>query len=67
MYYDTFLLILFVFIVMLVSFRIGYAHNTIISNILYYPVILSSIAWILLALEYITIIIQMYNNSTRLI
>jgi len=67
MYYDTVLLILFVFIVMLVSFRISYAHNTIISNILYYPVILSSIAWILLALEYITIIIQMYNNSTRLI
>ena len=67
MYYDTVLLILFMFIVMLASFRKGYANNNIISDILYYPVLLSSIAWILLAVEYATIIIQMYNNSTRLI
>ena len=57
MYYDTLLLWLFTGVLILFSI-IHASNNRVVTELLHYPIIMLSLAWLLVAIEYAIVLLR---------
>ncbi len=57
MYYDTLLLWLFTGVLILFSI-INASNNRVVTALLHYPIIMLSLAWLLVAIEYAIVLLR---------